>query len=75
MLFSIETAAGCPQRWGRGDPLGSLNEVERKDAPDWPHLPEDRDLLRIGPLVAIVETRRLLRRISPCCRLRTPTRC
>ncbi len=39
------------------DLLGPLNEVERRNAPDWLYLAGDRELLRVVPRVAIVGTR------------------
>lgn len=37
--------------------LGPLNDVERKNAPEWLYLAGDRELLRTGPRVSIVGTR------------------
>ncbi len=39
------------------DLLGPLNDVERKNAPEWLNLAGDRELLRITPRVSIVGTR------------------
>lgn len=39
------------------DLLGPLNDVERKNAPEWLYLAGDRELLRVVPRVSIVGTR------------------
>jgi len=39
------------------DLLGPLNDVERKNAPEWLYLAGDREFLRIVPRVSIVGTR------------------
>jgi len=50
-------APGAYQRIRPDDLLGPLNDVERKNAPEWLYLAGDRELLRDVPRVSIVGTR------------------
>jgi DNA processing protein len=45
------------ERFRPDDLLGPLNEVERKNAPEWLYLAGNPDLLRLVPRVSIVGTR------------------
>lgn len=53
----VATDPQAPQRCCPADLLGPLNQVERKNAPEWLYLAGDRELLRVSPRVAIVGTR------------------
>lgn len=45
------------ERFRPDDLLGPLNDVEKKNAPEWLYLAGDRELLRVVPRVSIVGTR------------------